>query len=248
MRRARRSVPQLPAEVAQLGPAVDDVGEVAGLDPEPARPPVGERADPVPLDLVAVSVAVARQVAELCEHRHNALPASARDRNPAGPSGGSGSRRACGTARRGRGADRRVARRRPCRLRMLRRRTCRDPTRSPRRHRTSPRRSFPRSRCARADDPRYARRAGPRLVLRESARQRPRHQHAIAREAEVPMQPARVMFLHDERTAPLTSSALRRPRACARNRACADMPSAAARHSSQRPTRGAGRPDHGLSA
>src|SRR4051794_3418718 len=35
-------------------------------------------------------------------------------------------------------------------------------------------------------------------ILREPARQRPGHQHALALEPKVPVQPTRVMLLHDK--------------------------------------------------
>ena len=64
---------ELRAERAQLGIARADVVQVAALDPQLSRPPVGDRAHAVPLDLKRPPRAVGGQAPRAREHRHELL-------------------------------------------------------------------------------------------------------------------------------------------------------------------------------
>ena len=196
---------QRPRQRAQLRIARREVGEVAALEREVAEVAEGDRADAVPLDLEAPALLVARQLAGAGQHRGDAGPASARRRvrrrvhavdHPV-------LARACGTARSGPARARRGRSRSPRRRGTSRPRRCRGPRSPSSRRRTRPSGSRPRTPGTRAGGPRCGRRGGSRFGCSGiAARQRPRGEHAVVLQAQVPVQARGVVLLDHEAAVP----------------------------------------------
>ena len=179
---------------------------------------VGDRAHAVPLDLERPVLLVARQRADgraIIGERSARASAPGPD-PPAGPSGGSSSR-----SRSRRCADREqpVAAAQPlaverdldlARPPICAARTCPGPRSSSCRRRTGPWGSRRGTRGTRAGGPRCDRQAVVRRVGRDAVGDRPRGEHAVVLEAQVPVQAGGVVLLDDEPVAPADVAPARR--------------------------------------